>query len=221
MAVEMTPERWAYTRDYMTTVFGQEDEFLTRLHEDAAAAGLPEISISADVGRLLKMLTATTRGRLAVEVGTLGGYSAIWIARGLKPGGKLLTIELEPSHADFAEQRFRDAGMDDRIEIVRGSALDVLPDVCKSLSPDSVDVVFLDAVKAEYPAYWQLLRPLIPSGGLVIADNALGSDSWFIDMEDHETRIEVDTFNRMVANDPDFDAVAFPMRQGVLVGRRK
>ena len=217
----MTPQRWQYTRDYMTTVFGQEDAFLTRLHEDAAAAGLPEISISADVGRLLMMMTATTNGQRVIEVGTLGGYSAIWLARGLKPGGKVITIELEDKHADFAEARFHDAGMDDRIEVVRGGAMDVLPGICATLPPGSVDAVFLDAVKAEYPAYWRLLRPLIPSGGLIIADNALGSDSWFIDMEDHETRNEVDVFNRLVADDPEFDAVAFPMRQGVLIGRRK
>ena len=217
--MEMTPDRWAYTAEYLRKVFGREDALLRQLHEESSAAGLPDISISADVGRLLMMLASMTAGRLAIEVGTLGGYSAIWIARGLALEGRLVTIESDPKHADFAQRQFERAGLADRIEIRRGTALDVLPQLATELKPGAVDVVFLDAIKAEYPAYWKIVRPLIAVGGLLLADNALGS-SWWIDQEDDPIRRAVDRFNRLIADDPDFEAVATPMRQGVLIARR-
>jgi predicted O-methyltransferase YrrM len=103
--MDMTPERWEFTCAYLRGVFGREDEPLAGLHERAAAAGLPDISVSPDVGRLLMILAsmcARPGGSLALELGTLGGYSAIWIARGL--GGRLITLEPESAHAAFARR---------------------------------------------------------------------------------------------------------------------
>ncbi|MEX1133741.1 MAG: methyltransferase, partial [Acidimicrobiia bacterium] len=85
--MDMTPQRWEFLNDYSRDVFGAEDDHLSGLMAEAVVAGLPDISVGADVGRLLKILTSMTRGLLAVEVGTLGGYSGIWITRGLKPEG--------------------------------------------------------------------------------------------------------------------------------------
>jgi len=218
--VDMTPERWAYTSRYLREVFGREDDNLAGLMDRARAAGLPDIAVSADVGRLLMILTSMTRGRLAIEVGTLAGYSGIWIARGLRDDGRLFTIESEPTHAAIARDEFERAGVAAKVEVREGAALDVLPQLAQMLGPGSVDVVFLDALKEEYPAYWRLVRPMIAPGGVIIADNALGSDSWWIDDEDHPSRRGADEFNRLVASDPAFEAVAFPLRQGLLVGRR-
>jgi predicted O-methyltransferase YrrM len=156
-----------------------------------------------------------TRGRLAIEVGTLGGYSGIWITRGLKPGGRLITIENDPTHADFAERQFDEAGLAERVEIRRGAGLDVLPQLVDELDPGSVDVLFLDAVKSEYTEYFRVARSLVPVDGLVIADNVYGTSAGWID-EGHGT----DEFNRHIADDPDFEAVAIPIREGVLIGRR-
>ena len=166
------------------------------------------------------ILVSTTRGRLAIEVGTLGGYSSIWITRGLANDGRLITIELENKHADFAQRQFELAKVAKRIEIKRGAALDVLHHLSDELEPGSVDVIFLDAVKSEYPEYWSLIRKLIAKGGIILADNALGSDSWQIDDESDPQRIAMDKFNRLVANDPEFEAAIIPLRNGVLVGRR-
>src|SRR5690606_27464584 len=103
--MNMTPERWDATTRYLREVFGQEDELLAGHADRADQAGLPKIAVSADVGRLLHLLALTTNsGRgpaLALELGTLGGYSGIWIARALAPHGRLLTVEPEPKHADF------------------------------------------------------------------------------------------------------------------------
>src|SRR5688500_4221007 len=96
---EMTPERWRATASWLTSVFPDEDAHLAGLMDDAVAQGLPAIAVSPDVGRLLKLLTSFTAGQVAVELGTLGGYSGIWLARGLAPTGRLITVELDEKHA--------------------------------------------------------------------------------------------------------------------------
>lgn len=218
--MDMTPERWRYTNDYLREVFGRADAQLEALMPRAVEAGLPDIAVDATVGRLLRMLTSMTPGKLAVELGTLAGYSAIWIARGLQPGGTLITIEKEDAHADFAQREFDEAGVSDRIDLRRGDALDVLQHLQQQIASRAVDVAFLDADKERYPQYWELLRPMIAVGGLIIMDNALGGGSWWIDAEAHPSRQAADTVNRMVSDDSDFEAVAMPLRQGVMIGRR-
>jgi caffeoyl-CoA O-methyltransferase len=156
-----------------------------------------------------------TRGGLAVEVGTLGGYSGIWITRGLQPDGRLITIENDPTHADFAQRQFGLAGVGDRVELRRGQGLEILAQLADELEPESVDVLFLDAVKSEYIDYLRIARPLIGRGGLVIADNVYGTGAGWID-QGHGT----DVFNRHIAADPGFETVALPIREGVLIGRR-
>lgn len=218
---EMTPERWRFTSAYVREVFGRQDAHLAGLMAEAVAAALPDIAVSAEVGRLLEILTATTRGRLAIEAGTLGGYSAIWIARGLSPSGRLITIEREPAHAAFARAQLERAGVADRVEVRVGLAIAELKRLGRELDPESVDVVFLDAVKQEYQEYFQLTRPLLARGGLLLADNVLGSGSWWIDDLDHADRRAVDRFNRALAADPAFDAVILPLGNGVLLARKR
>ncbi len=211
----MTPETWSYIGDYADDVFGQYDEHLSGLMTRAKEAGMPSIAVSADVGRLLKILVAMTPGELAIELGTLGGYSAIWIARGLADMGRLITVEYEDSHADFAEKELEKAGVADKVEVVRGAALDVLPEIAERVGEDSVDFVFVDARKSEYSAYFEIITPLLKVGGLYVADNVYGTGAGWID-EGHGT----DDFNRLIASDPDFEAVATPMREGVLIARK-
>ena len=224
--MEMTPERWNYTSAYLRDVFGAEDDQLRTLMTRARAEGLPDIAVSADVGRLLLMLTSMTANglgaRLAIEVGTLGGYSGIWIARGLGRGGRLITIEPDARHAAFAAREFETAGLGRAVEIRRGTGLDMLPRLADQFGPGSVDVVFIDAIKREYPDYFQAIRPAIAPGGLLIADNVLGSNQWWIDEPAgrNPDRDGADRLNRMIASDPDFEAVALPIREGVLVARR-
>jgi caffeoyl-CoA O-methyltransferase len=211
----MTPETWDYLARYGAEVFGREDETLGRLTEEAIAAGLPAIAIAPDVGRLLMILTSMTGGRLAIEVGALGGYSGIWIARGLRPEGRLITIEPNPRHAEFARRQFEGAGLSARVDLRQGPGLEVLSDLAAELEPGSVDLVFLDAVKHEYTGYFETARPMIAVGGLLVADNVYGVGTGWID-QGHGT----DSFNRHMAADPDFESVAIPMREGLLIGRR-
>jgi predicted O-methyltransferase YrrM len=212
---QMTAETWDYINDYSREVFGAQDDLLTYLADEATAAGLPTISVGPDVGRLLMILTSMTRGSLAIEVGTLGGYSAIWITRGLHPDGRLITIEPDQNHADFAQRQFERAGLADQIDLQRGTGIEVLTELAGEMEPGSVDVLFLDAIKKEYADYFRIARPLVALGGLVIADNVYGTGQGWIDHG-----YGTDEFNRLIAHDPDFEAVAMPFREGVLIGRR-
>jgi len=211
----MTPETWRYIGDYADEVFGQYDEHLAGLMSRAVDAGMPPIAVSADVGRLLKILVSMTPGKLAIELGTLAGYSAIWIARGLAEDGRLITVEHEDAHADFAEKELETAGVADKVEVLRGAALDLLPSIADRVGEASVDFVFVDARKSEYVDYFHILRPLLKVGGLYVADNVYATSAGWIDQGQG-----TDEFNRLIASDPDFDAVATPMREGVLIARK-
>lgn len=241
----MTPDRWAATCSYLADVFGALPgaDPLAMLHERAAAAGLPPIAISPDVGRMLGLLAMLTSrapdatGR-ALEVGTLGGYSGIWIARGLagqsaasptSSRAHLTTIEYDAAHARFAQGEFERAGLGNRVRIVHAAALDALPSLAAEFGPKSLDLAFLDADKREYEQYAALIKPLIRVGGLLIADNTLGSGNWWIDAGSanptdtiaQSSRAAVDRFNRALASDPDFETCCVPIREGVVVAMRK
>lgn len=141
----------------------------------------------------------------------------------MRDGGRLITIEAEPTHADFAERAFADAGLADRVTVRRGTGLDELPRLADELGPGTVDLVFLDAVKTEYPDYLPHAKRLLRPGGLLVADNALGSGEWWIDDAPgtNASRDAADRFNRLVAADPDFESFCTPIRQGVLVARKR
>jgi predicted O-methyltransferase YrrM len=219
--MEMTPARWRYTNEYLGEVFGAEDAGLARLRAEAQAAGLPAIAVSAEVGRLLQLLVGLTPARRALELGTLGGYSAAWIARGLAPEGKLTTVELDPRHADFAEGQLARLGLAPQVELRRGAALEVLQQLAKEWGPGTVDFAFVDAVKREYPAYFEALHPLLAPGALLVVDNVLGTGSWWIDAAESPDRAAVDALNRAVAGHPEYGAVALPLREGLLLARRR
>ncbi len=223
--MEMTARRWENTCAYLREVFGAQEEQLRTLMPRAVAAGLPDIAVSADVGRLLMLLASMcNQGRgaaAALELGTLAGYSSIWIARGMAPEGRLITVEPEARHADFAAREFVRAGVAAQIEIRRDAALNVIPSLARELGPASLDLAFVDAVKTEYADYFRLLRPLIKPGGLFIADNALGSSFWIDDPPGSSPeRDAIDRFNRTVAADPEYIAACVPIREGVLIARR-
>lgn len=213
--MSMTDARWEFTKRYSIEVFGRQDPHLEGLMDRAVAAGLPRIAVSADVGRLLKILVALTPGMKGLELGTLAGFSAIWIARGLNPSGHLTTIEFDPRHAAFARNEIHAAGVSDQVDVVEGAALDVLPSLYREWGPTSLDFVFVDAVKPEYVDYFKLVKPMIRHGGLLVADNVYGTGAGWID-EGYGT----DDFNRTVAADPDFETVAVPFREGILIARR-
>ncbi len=199
--------------DYIAGLFSAEDELLASLREEADRTGLPPIAISADEGRLLQVLLKAIRATRVLEVGTLGGYSAICMARALPPEGRLLSIEIDERHAAFARRYIERAELGDRIEVRVGRALDVLP----SLDGEQYDAIFLDADKEPLPTYFEWALRLVRAGGLIIADNALwGGRVYEGDESDERTR-GVREFNRRMATDPRVLGIIVPTHDGVAV----
>jgi predicted O-methyltransferase YrrM len=202
------------TGDYIASLFAREDELLISLREQADRSGLPPISISPDEGRLLQVLLRAIGAKRVLEVGTLGGYSAIWMARALPPDGELLTIDVDAEHVRFATRFFARAGLESRVTARVGRALDVLP----SLDGEQFDAVFLDADKEPLPTYLDWALRLVRPGGLIIADNALwGGKVLDANVDDDATRA-VREFNRRFAHDPRITGIVVPTRDGVAVG---
>ena len=199
--------------DYITGLFSAEDELLAALREEADRTGLPPISISADEGRLLQVLLTAIGARRVLEVGTLGGYSAICMARALPPDGRLLTVDIEEKHAAFARRYIRRAELQDRIEVRVGRALDVLP----ALDGERFDVMFLDADKEPLPTYFEWALRLVRPGGLIIADNALWGGRVYDGEESDERTRGVREFNRRMSTDPRVLGIIVPTHDGVAV----
>ena len=199
--------------DYIVGLFSAEDELLAALREEADRTGLPPIAISADEGRLLQVLLTSISARRVLEVGTLGGYSAICMARALPPGGRLLSVEINEQHASFARRYIDRAGLSDRVEVRVGRALDVLP----SLDGERFDAIFLDADKEPLPTYFEWALRLVRPGGLIIGDNALwGGRAYDGDEPDDKTR-GVREFNRRMATDPRVLGIIVPTHDGVAI----
>lgn len=218
----MDPTQATPTDTYIQEVFGQQDPLLTTLMPAAISRGLPPISVSAPVGHLLHTLSAASsrpRG-LSLELGTLAGYSGIWLAKGLAPGARLLTAEPNPLHADVSQANFTAAGLADRVTILRTTALEALAQIARDRGPACLDLVFLDALKNEYPDYFRAARPLLRPGGLLIADNAITSRFHITDPPGDPMRDAVDRFNRTIAADPAFAAAIVPLGSGLVIATR-
>jgi predicted O-methyltransferase YrrM len=155
------------TRRYLTERYWTEDDLLREVRADIEARG-PQIQVSPEAGRLLALLVRAAQARRILEVGTLFGYSGIWMARELPADGHMDTIELEQLHADAARHWFERAGLGDRVTVHHGAGLDVLPGLA-----GPYDVAFIDADKPGYPEYLRLSLERLRPGGIVIADNAI------------------------------------------------
>jgi caffeoyl-CoA O-methyltransferase len=199
--------------EYITSLFSAEDELLASLRDEAERSGLPAISISADEGRLLQVLLTTIGARRVLEVGTLGGYSAICMARALPNNGRILSLEIEEKHAQFARRYIERANLTDRIDVQVGRALDILP----ALDGQRFDAIFLDADKEPLPTYFDWALRLVRPGGLIIGDNALwGGRVYEASDNDPKTRA-VREFNRRMATDPRVLGIIVPTHDGVAV----
>ena len=158
--------------DYINNLFSAPDEALQRAVSNIASSGIPQISVSAGQGKLLHILTRLSGARKILEIGTLGGYSTIWLARALPAGGTLLTLELDPAHAAVAEQNINYAGLGNMVEIRVGNALETLP-LLEKENAGPFDLIFIDADKEPYAVYLQWALKLSRSGTVIIADNVI------------------------------------------------
>jgi predicted O-methyltransferase YrrM len=159
---------WNEVDAYVTERLVGEDPVLAAALADSAAAGLPPIAVSAPQGKLLQLLARAIGARAVLEIGTLGGYSTIWLARGLAGGGRVDTLEVNPRHAEVARANLARAGLADVVEVRVGPALDTLPTLT-----GPYDLVFIDADKRSNPDYVRHAVRLTRPGGLVVVDNVV------------------------------------------------
>jgi predicted O-methyltransferase YrrM len=155
--------------EFLDATVQVDDPVLSAALADSDAAGLPQIAVSPQQGKFLSLLAAATGARRILEIGTLGGYSTIWLARGAGPDGRVTTLEYEPKHAEVARANVDRAGVGDRVEILVGAALDNLPNVTGA----PFDLVFIDADKENNPGYLDWAVKLTRSGSLIVVDNVI------------------------------------------------
>ena len=150
-------------------VLRTEDDALTAAREAGVAAGMPAIEVSAQHGKLLFLLATAIRATRVLEIGTLAGYSTIQLARGVGPGGRVVTLEFEPKHAEVARENLARAGVDDRVQLVVGAALDTLPTLADR--GETFDLIFIDADKENNVAYVEWAIRLGVPGSIIVVDN--------------------------------------------------
>jgi predicted O-methyltransferase YrrM len=197
----MTHERWTAVDHYITGLFVKPDPALTAALDAIEAAGLPAISVAPNQGRMLQLLARLMGARTILEIGTLGAYSTIWMARALPADGRLVTLEADPRHAEVARANLARAGLDSCVHLRLGRALDTLPRIAaEGLGP--FDLIFIDADKSSYPAYFDWALRLSRPGTLLIADNVV-RDGAVADPETQDASVQgVQRFNALLAADP-------------------
>ena len=168
----MTEELWAAVDDYLTERLIEPDEALEAALSSSTAAGLPAIQVSAIQGKLLHLLARMTGARHVLEIGTLGGYSTIWLGRALGPSGRLVSLEVNPTHAEVARKNLERAGLSEVVEIRVGRAIETLPGLAAERR-EPFDLVFIDADKPSNLAYFEWAMRLSRSGSVIVVDNVV------------------------------------------------
>ena len=196
-------KRWDEVDRYISDTLVQPDAALAAALEASDAAGLPAISVSPARGKLLSLLARTVGAKRILEIGTLGGYSAIWLARGLAPGGRLITLEALEKHAAVARANLERARLADRVEIRVGKALDTLPQLAGPF-----DLTFIDADKQNNAEYFRWALKLSRPGSLIIVDNVV-RDGAVIDARSRDAAVQgVRRLYELIAAEPRVAATA-------------
>lgn len=168
----MNNELWTTVDDYIDALFVPADQALSDALHDSTAAGLPPINVAPNQGKLLELLAKINRSRRILEIGTLGGYSTIWLARALAEDGELISLELDLHHAAVARKNIDRAGFGSKVDIRVGPAADSLRDLIGE-GVEPFDFVFIDADKESYPQYLTLSLELCRAGTIIVADNVV------------------------------------------------
>lgn len=204
------------TEEYIGELLA-EDEALRRVRERSAAAGLPAIAVNPVYGRLLTLLAAACGARTALEIGTLGGYSAVCLARGLGPAGRVLSLEISEAHARVAEQNLREAGVAERVEVRVGDARQTLDTLERE--GRRFGFFFIDADKESYPFYLEAAVRLAEPGALIAADNALFHGRVTDPLDSSAAARALREFNRTLMSHPRLTAVVLPAYDGFALAR--
>jgi predicted O-methyltransferase YrrM len=198
---------WTKVDEYYNDLFMPRDPILEQALEDSAAVGLPGINVAPNQGKLLFLLAKATGAQNVLEIGTLGGYSTVWLGRALPPNGRLITLELNPKHAEVAQKNIVRAGLEKVVQIRQGPALRSLEQlVSEGAAP--FDVVFIDADKPTYTEYFQWSLKLSRRGTLIIADNVVRNGAVTDPASKDEMVLGIRRFNDAVAKETRVSATA-------------
>jgi len=202
MAQELSSQgRWASVDQYITDLLLPSDPVLDAALAASTAAGLPAISVSPAQGKLLWLLAKTQGARKILEIGTLGGYSTIWLARALPAGGRLITLEYEPKHAEVAKANIAHAGFADVAEVRVGRASETLAQL-HAEGGGPFDFIFIDADKTGYPEYFAWSLKLSRPGTLILADNVVRKGEVANAASEDANVQGVRRFNELIAAEP-------------------
>lgn len=196
----MTQDQWSAVDQFICDRLIPEDITLTQALADSANAGLPAYSVSAAQGKFLQILALSKNAKNILEIGTLGGYSTIWLARALKDGGRLVTLEFSPLHAEVASANIERAGLSDIVEIRIGKALDTLP-LIASEKREPFDFIFIDADKPNIPEYFDWSVKLAKPGTLIVVDNVVRNGALIDDKSEDANVQGVRRFHDQIDDD--------------------
>jgi predicted O-methyltransferase YrrM len=200
---------------YIEDLFVPPDEVLEAALRDSRRAGLPGINVSPNEGKLLQLLTGIAGARRILEIGTLGGYSAIHLARALTDDGTLISLEIDEHHAEVARNNVARAGLSERVEIRVGDAHELLAALIED-DEGPFDVVFIDADKGSYPSYLEASLRLVREGSLILGDNTIRGGT-VLDPQDASARATRE-FNERIARDPNLSGIVLPLIREVIDG---
>jgi predicted O-methyltransferase YrrM len=203
----VTQSQWTAVDAYFNARLSPPDPLLLAAIDNSAAAGLPPIAVAENQGKLLMLLAQTLGARRVLEIGTLGGYSTIWLARALPAEGRLISLELDPKHAAVARANLEHAGLSAVAEVRVGRALDSLPLIAAEHS-GPFDLVFIDADKPSNADYFSWALKLTRSGSLIIVDNVVREGA-VIDLDSADVNVMgVRRLADLIAHEPRVDATA-------------
>jgi predicted O-methyltransferase YrrM len=204
---------------YLEDLFVPQDTVLKETLKDMERNGLPSINVSPNEGQLLYMLAKISGARKVLEIGTLGAYSTIWLARALPPEGRVITLEYSPKHAQVARHNLERAGLSDRVEVRVGAGLDLLPQIAQN-GEGPFDLFFIDADKDNYPGYLEWAIKLARPGSLILSDNLLRNGE-VLNAGTPSSRGANDiiaAYNRQLATDPRLESLIIPLSRGHVDG---
>jgi predicted O-methyltransferase YrrM len=219
----MSQAQWTAIDAYFNGLLTPADPVLDAALQASDAAGLPPIAVAANQGKLLMLLAQTVGARRILEVGTLGGYSTLWLARALPKDGRLISLELDPKHAATARANIDRAGLSDVVEVRVGRGIDSLPKLAED-GAGPFDLVFIDADKPSNPDYFQWALKLTRPGSLIIVDNVVRRGAVTNGASRDPNVIGVRRLTEMIANEPRVDATAIQTvgdkgHDGILIAR--
>lgn len=194
----MNKKIFSHVDNYISGLLAPEDKALTDTIKSLDTEGVPQHSVSANQGKFLQVMMMACNAKTVLELGTLGGYSTIWIARALPDNGKVITIEVDKHHGDVAQKNIDNAGLSQKVELRVGKALDILPQIIAE-NHDPFDMIFIDADKPPYTEYFEYALQLSRPGTVIICDNVI-REGKVLDMNTTDEKVQgVQRLNRMLS----------------------